>query len=275
MLQQVPVVTRGRRLGHGLVVASATVLLLWWVQQPPPLPAPPGGGAVPGTAFASWVPALREGAEVQFAERVTVTPTTGQATAGAPAKPLANAKTLGPLSERGLRKGLAMFQGLADQRFAALGAARPAAGSSYALLLEAEALFDAEEALAAAAALRAGSYFTTAPGPLPPAPPDCGCVQYTSSGDGKPVVVTVLMPFADYPRLGDAYRYRAEVKANHPAAAVEAFNAMDEAWRRAAVSRWRTIMDTQRIDREDQAFQRQWFPVGVRVDAEAALLSLP
>jgi hypothetical protein len=227
------------------------------------------GDVVDSVRFEDWVPVLREGAEVTFSQR---TQREGQEP-GQPA-PVGQQTTLGPLDEEERRGAVKMLEDLAQCRFEKLHALPviTTPGACHELVVQAGLLADAEEAAAAADALANGSYFTTPLGPLPPAPPDAGIVQFQAKKGGTPVVVSVIVPWAKYARYADAWRYRLEVAAHHAEYVVAEFNNQDLAWRQEAIARREANEALPQKSREYRAFRARWFPRGVHVDAGNALL---
>ena len=224
---------------------------------------------VDSVRFEDWVPVLREGVEVTFSrcsERDGAEP-------GARA-PVHQQTTLGPLDEQEKAEAQKMLEGLARCRFEQLHAlpAITTPGACHELVVQAALLADAEEADAAADALANGSYFTTPPGPLPPAPPAAGIVQFQADKGGAPVNVSVIVPWAKYPRYADAWRYKLEVAAHYAEYVVAEFNAKDLAWRQEAIARREANEALPQKSKEYRAFRARWFPRGVRVDAQNALL---
>ncbi|MCA8954136.1 MAG: hypothetical protein KDE27_31805 [Planctomycetes bacterium] len=234
--------------------------------EPVPVPSEP---RVDSDRFDDWLPALREGADVTFSGRSTaddeLTPPT----------PIRATATLGPLVGEDLESCVRTMERISRRQFEELQALPPVAepGTSYELLQQAYLLCGGEEYLAAARALRDGDYFVTAPGPLPPGPPNAGIVQTTARQNGQPVIVSIILPHDKHRRFADAYHYKRDLWLAYPAHAVDQWNRQSEAWRRAGADR--LAHSVPRTDTDaDREWRRRYAPGGTVVDPQTALLSL-
>lgn len=263
------------RAHFAILAAVVAALGLSWLcgneSMVPPVAAMTGATAparVSSDAFAEWLPVMREGAEVTFARNTS-------GSVEDPATPTAEIKTLGPLVGDDLEAVIARLQERAHKRFDDLQqmpvSREP--GIPFAVLEQAEALCETEESLAAAEALRKGQYFVTAVGKRPPGAPNAGLVQTTAKQNGKMVLVSIVMPFTEYPRFADAYSYRREMYFRYPASAMDYWNSQDAEWRRQAAARAAATKSASGTA-ADRAWRRQYAPNGTVVDPVTNLMSL-
>jgi hypothetical protein len=269
-----------RPLWIAVVCGAALALLPVWMRTPQPTPAPTAAAAAPAEAAAE--PAARESTRAAIDTpglvRIVLDPPANDG-----AEPRADAGSLdvvaefehiGKLSDQSLENFAAAFAQQAQLSRARLDSAGADASDSAALLEEARSLLSAARFEASIAALRAGSYITTASGAETPslALPGLEVAQVPSHVNGQRVTVTILMAEKEHPQLAAARRYYEGLQDFDDSERARRFNSLPDDHRLALVRRITSILNNPNASSDDRRWVYDQIGYTNRLDAHAGIL---
>lgn len=202
--------------------------------------------------------------------------TRGQVQVTGHESPVFEGKHLGPLTgqdfER-LRDNVILYRATQEK---ALHAFKVGTGTSKELLEEASLLRAAEQAKAAERALLAGSYMVTKKGEAAPLSlPGAEVLGTGAMKDGAEVKITIIMPFAQFPELGDVIAYRKEIRRFHESERARQFNSLPYEERAKIVARVDRLRSQKQLSQSDRKYIREVFGYEHQLNRTALILYLP
>lgn len=194
-----------------------------------------------------------------------------------PGAVLAEIEHQGPLQGRDRESLLAALRQRLDNRQRQIENSNTNAQDSAALLHEAELILEAATTKAAIRALETGSYVTTLPGAKSPplTLPESEVIGVGAMLEGKPVHVTLVMPWRDHSEMAQARQYYDAVLAFDNSERARRFNALPDAERLPLAARILRILRNPEASQAELHFVRNLIGFGSRLSEPQGLVIVP